>query len=243
MRNINRFSIGAVLTGSFGVLFGNLASFIPLSIIAYSPVWIGLLVFGPQSAQEPFSGTGPIMLLLSMIGSYWLQAALIYGTISSLRGSNSSLGEMLSRSLQALLAVIVVAVLLSVLISIGFLLLIIPGLFLMTMFWVAIPVAVVERNGIGAAFTRSRELTSGHRWPVFGLFLIVVIIMVVVNVVVGLIFGFAGAAAVSSVGMWVTQFFGMCVAAFWSVVVAVSYHDLRVVKEGVGTEQIAQVFD
>ena len=37
----------------------------------------------------------------------------------------------------------------------------------------------------------------------------------------------------------VTALFG----AFYAVVTAVSYHDLRVVKEGVGIEQIAAVFD
>lgn len=202
-----------------------------------------MLIFGAQDPQNAFSGGGIAMIVLGSIGAYWLQASLIYGTISTLRGGTPSLSETLSRSLQALLAVIVIAIILSIVMSIGFMLLIVPGLILMAMFWVAIPVAVVERSGIGAAFSRSRELTSGHRWSIFGLFVVIAVIAVVVQIIVGMIFGFAGAQNVSVLGTWVTQLVSMIVAGIWACVVAVSYHDLRVIKEGVGTEQIAQVFD
>ena len=243
MRDIKTFSVGAVLAGGFGTYFGHLARFIPLSLLAYSPVWIGLLIFGPQDPENAFSGDGLGMIVLSTIATYWLQASLIYGTISTLRGQHPGLSEMLSRSLQALLAVILVAIVLSIVMALGFVLLIIPGLILMTMFWVAIPVAVVERNGVGAAFSRSRELTSGHRWSIFALFIVIVVIAGVVQIVIGLIFGFAGTQTISVLGTWITQLVSMVVAGVWACLVAVSYHDLRVVKEGVGTEQIAQVFE
>jgi hypothetical protein len=243
MRDVKTFSAGAVISGGFSVYFRNLASFVPLSLLAYSPVWIGLLVFGPQNPEDAFSGGGWAMLVLGTIAAYWLQASLIYGTISTLRGGQTSLPEMLSRSLQALLAVIVVAILLTIVMTIGFVLLIVPGLILMTMFWVTIPVAVVERNGVGAAFSRSRELTSGHRWSIFGLFVVIAVLAIVVQVVMGMIFGFAGAQTVSVLGTWLTQLVSMVVSGLWACLVVVSYHDLRVIKEGVGTEQIAQVFD
>jgi hypothetical protein len=243
MRDVKAFSVGGVIACGFGTYFGNLARFIPLSLLAYSPVWIGLLIFGPQDPENAFSSGGIAMVVLGVIAAYWLQASLIYGTITTLRGQRPGLSEMLSRSLQALLAVILVAIVLSIVMTLGFVLLIIPGLILITMFWVAIPVAVVERNGVGAAFSRSRELTSGHRWSIFALFIVIVVIAAVVQVGMGLIFGFAGAQAVSVLGTWITQLVSMVVAGVWACLVAVSYHDLRVVKEGVGTEQIAQVFE
>ena len=58
-------------------------------------------------------------------------------------------------------------------ILVGFILLIVPGLFLLTIWAVVAPVTVLERPGIFAAFGRSRELVRGHGWTVFGALVLV----------------------------------------------------------------------
>ena len=66
-------------------------------------------------------------------------------------------------------------------IGIGFLLLIVPGLILMTIWSVAAPVLVLERAGVFASLGRSRELVRGNGWQVFG----VIVAIFAIEIVLG----------------------------------------------------------
>ena len=68
----------------------------------------------------------------------------------------------------ALDVVVDVAFVTGVMVGIGFVLLVVPGLILACMFFVAVPVAVVERPGVFEALARSGRLTRGHRVPILG---------------------------------------------------------------------------
>ena len=146
---IRHFAIGDVIGRGIGLYFRNLATFIPLSLIAFIPVWLGLLLVD-QGAAMGAAGIGAgvvIMLVLQTIAGYWLQAALVYGTISSMRGHPAGFGETFSKALASLGTVIVLGILISALVGFGILLFIVPGVLFMVMFFVAIPAAVVERGG------------------------------------------------------------------------------------------------
>jgi branched-subunit amino acid transport protein AzlD len=108
------------------------------------------------------------------------------------------------------------------------------------------PVCVVELLGPFRSLGRSRELTKGYCWKILGLLLLSLIpglILGVVMVVTSGVFfifgpsiGPAAAKMLSLIGnaMW---------TAFFAVLIVVAYHDLRVAKEGIGTDQIAAVFE
>ncbi len=74
-------------------------------------------------------------------------------------------------------------------IGFGLVALVVPGLFLMTIWAVIAPVIVIERSGVFDAFTRSRELVRGFGWPV----LWVVLIALLVSVAGALLFGLIAA--------------------------------------------------
>jgi hypothetical protein len=74
------------------------------------------------------------------------------------------------------LRLIVVDVLLGIVVVIGFLLLIVPGLIFITWFALVAPVVKVERSPIRPAFRRSRELVRGHFWLVFAFVIPIVIL-------------------------------------------------------------------
>ena len=238
-----RFSIGDVIARGSQVYFRNLATFVPLSLVAYIPAWIGLAVIGEAAVFDPTApgAGGAIMLLLSMIASYWLQAALVYGTISSMRGHPAGFSEMLSQALAALAGVILLAIVISLLVSLGLLLFIVPGIVVMVMFFVAIPAAVVERGGIRASLARSRELTAGHRWSVFALIVVMFFIMMAIGSIVGLLVG-AGGGQPGLAGLWLNEILGMFVGGIWATITAVAYHDLRIAREGGDTDGIARAF-
>ena len=118
-------------------------------------------------------------------------------------------------------------------------LLVFPGLMLFVMWYVAVPVCVVERAGPITSMGRSRELTKGYRWKVFGMLLLVGLFqMVGAGVIAGMSY-----TAGTAVGLIVNLIWTAIVSAFSAVLAVVAYHDLRVAKEGVDTDQIAAVFE
>jgi Sec-independent protein secretion pathway component TatC len=74
-------------------------------------------------------------------------------------------------------------VLAAIAIAIGFALLIVPGLILITIWAVVAPAIVVERRGAIEAFGRSRELVRGHGWPVFGAIVLAYLTVLIVSFV------------------------------------------------------------
>ena len=122
----------------------------------------------------------------------------------------------------------------------GFLLLIVPGVWLTMVLWVALPAVVIERGGL-RAITRSAELTRGFRWPIFGLALILVIANFVLVSVAGWIVSALFADALLSWGLM--QFVAVVVSGIYGTAVSVTYHDLRVLKEGADTRSVSAVFE
>ena len=79
-----------------------------------------------------------------------------------------------------------VGVLFAIGVGIGFILLIVPGLYLMTIWCVVAPATVIEHPGVFAAFRRSRELVRGYGWAVFGVILGIFFAVVLVSIIAGL---------------------------------------------------------
>jgi hypothetical protein len=147
--------------------------------------------------------------ILQLIGSILqLDAAAIYTgfvvkLVQDVRDGkrDQSVGELISAAMPALGALIVYSVLSSIAITIGFFLLIIPGLILMTIWSVGAPAIVAEGRGPVEAFGRSYELVRGQTWTVFGVLVVVFLILLAAFIIVGIIGaaigGIVGAAVVS----------------------------------------------
>jgi uncharacterized membrane protein len=119
-------------------------------------------------------------------------------------------------------SLLLVAIVAGVLILIGFVLIIVPGLVLLTIWSVAVPVVVLERPpGLGA-LGRSRELVRGNGWQVFGVILILYFLIVVISV--GL--EAAGDSAGTGVGIVVAVVVGILTAPFTALGQAVLYFEL-----------------
>jgi hypothetical protein len=194
----------------------------------------------PRPAMPPGFVAAALLAVLAWLLLYALcQSAITYGAFQGMRGRDIQIGEAFGRAVRRLLPVIGAVIAVGIAVAIGFILLVVPGMIFWTMFYVAVPVCVVERLGPVASLGRSRELTKGYRWRIFGLALLLVLIsgMVlgiqkVLNVTVG------GIPAIVGDGLLQVVFL-----AFQLIVYAVAYHDMRVDKEGIDIEQLASVFD
>lgn len=232
------FRIGDVVQRSWGVLSRNLTTIVLLCGFATLPRLL-LELFGPRAAPGHVIWTNVLALLLSGVLSAIAQAMVIYAAFQDLRGQKVSAVESVSRGFERFLSIFVVSLFVGLAVGVGFLLLVIPGLILWTMFAVALPVCVVEREGGSASLSRSSELTSGHRWPIFGIALVIALVSVIGTALIGAAFGRTNLVALQ-ITLWIWQ---TLVTSFSSVYAAILYHDLRAVHEGIGINEIAAVFD
>ena len=238
----NEFRVGAVLSRGFAILISNIVPFGAICLILSLPNYLYWLAApDPAGAQSASGAFGAIAIAgASLLLAQVAAAALVYGTIQELRGRHAGVGECISRGLSLMFPILGVAIVSSIGIGIGLILLIVPGIILAVMWWVAIPSAVVERPGVFAALGRSAELTKGYRWRILGLLIFVVLFLILIGVVVSLVVGLIGSVAIGLFIQWLVNAFA---TALYAVVAAVGYHDLRVAKEGFDVNQVAAVFD
>jgi hypothetical protein len=233
------FRVGQVLNRSFTLLSRNFLLFFVVTAVAALP---NVLI--TQSTGRDISGASAGWLglgtILTVVLQMLSQAIVLYGAFQDMRGRPIDLGEALRVALGRLLPIIGVAICVSIGVFIGTLLLVIPGLILMTMWYVATPVCVVEQKGPLASMGRSSELTKGHRWKIFGMILLVIIGGIIVSAILIGVLALAGSTVLEILGnlLWNGVW-----GAFYAIFAVVTYHDLRVAKEGVDVHQIAAVFD
>jgi hypothetical protein len=126
-----------------------------------------------------------------------------------------------------------------------------PAVAFYLMWSVAVPVCVVEKLGPLRSLGRSRALTKGRRVKILGLTLLVLLPTAVVGGLIAVALVSLGSGAALGLGAPLAGILGRIISlswnaiwvAFYAVLAVVTYHDLRVAKEGVSTEQIAAVFE
>ncbi len=131
-------------------------------------------------------------------------------------------GQLLRAVTPVLGQLILVGIIAGIGIVIGFILIIIPGLILVTIWSVAAPVVVLEHPGAFAALKRSRELVKGNGWQVFGVILVLYIAVAVVSFIVEAAAESAGSAA----GVVVRVIVGVLTAPLAALAAAVLYFEL-----------------
>lgn len=250
------FSIGSVFSNTFAVIghnfimFAVIAALAEIPVVAFTWFFTGLNPFAPAKFAVPpgasplgYAGIAAAGGLVAFIFSCILQAALIHGTVADLNGRRASFADCLATGLKSAFPLIAIAILAALGLIVGYVLLIVPGIILSLGWSVIVPVRVVEKKAIFDVFGRSWQLTSGYRWPIFGLFLVVglgsLALQFVITPINGLISGTSGLAIYMAAAVIVR----VVLALFGATLVGVIYYELRSVQEGIGPEALAAVFD
>lgn len=140
----------------------------------------------------------PLSFAVSVVAATLYQG-MVVGLVKDVQDGrrDSSVGELIDATWPVVLPLIGAGLIAGVCIGIGMILLIVPGLFLLTIWAVIAPAIVVEHRGVIEAFGRSRELVRGNGWQVFGVLFVIFVIVAVVGVVLGAI----GAGIADGVGV------------------------------------------
>jgi len=214
--------VGGVVRGVFDIYRDQASVLLPAALAVF--VIVGVIA-------AVLVAISPILAVLAVIVQV-IGGAFFQGMVVQLVGDvqdgrrDTSVGDLFASVSPVVAALIGASLLQGLGIGIGFLLLIVPGLFLLTIWALVPPVVVLERPGVLAAFRRSRELVRGNGWQVLG----VIAVFVVIVFVVSLIFGLLG-NALGSGGAFVLNILGSALTApLVALAAAVLYFNLRAVK-------------
>jgi len=126
--------------------------------------------------------------IVAIVCLYLVQAALVEAVADVRDGrADLTLTATLASVVGRLGSILVASILAGIAIGIGLIIFLAPGLYLLTIWSVIIPVIVLEEVGALDSFGRSRELVRGYGWTVFGVILITFLINIAAHIVVALI--------------------------------------------------------
>lgn len=243
-----KLDIGRVFGDAFGMLRRQFAPLV-LVVIVFSilPSTLNLTLNfrGLGEARLPSPGYWLGMLLGTALAcfSYAFQFHL---AVSDLSGEDPSWRRSLRVALSKMLPVLALLVVWALGVGLGWVLVIVPGVILMTMWAVSMPAVVSEPVGPIKALGRSRALTKNNRWRVFGVLILLLIVIFVADMVIMtamLPARLAQGGPTPGVGAIVLTFIigtimGLLVVGLLSAL----YVQLRSLKEGLGGASAA-VFD
>jgi hypothetical protein len=179
-----RISVGDVVSETFSIYGQNLGALLGSAIVVF-------IVVGLISGLLEAAG-GLILILLAAavrIAGHALYIGFVVKLVEDTRDGRRDfgVGDLFSAAGPFILPLIGFGILYAIGVTIGFLLLVVPGLILITFWSVGAPAIVVEGIGPIDAFGRSWHLVRGNAWPVFGALLVVLLIVIGVGVVLGAI--------------------------------------------------------
>jgi len=226
-------AVGPIVSRTIEIL---LARFVPLAgtvAVVYSPYLLYVLARG-TGAGDPTRGFVP--WLLQMLLGPVATAAATHAVVQHLRGRDVAIGAAVGAATARLGTYIGVALVAGLLIAVGLVLLVVPGLIAMCALAVAAPVAVLEGRDVSGALGRSIDLTAGHRMTIFLIFLAFVLIGAIFGYVLGL-FGLGSFGLLLQLAATVVAQTGAAIAG------VLIYQHLRATREGADLDTIGAALD
>lgn len=193
-----RLDIGEVFTTILATYRDQAALLLPAALAVFLPVAIINALIGSAGVALGVFLT-VVSFAFSLIASFWYQGMVVEAARDMQDGKRDFDIVGLFRSVTPVLGALIGAGILAGLgIALGFVLLVVPGLVLLTWWAVVAPVVVMERPAITAALGRSRALVRGNGWPVFGVLALLVILQALLGAVIGALIGGLGGSGIGS---------------------------------------------
>jgi len=268
-------SIGRILDKTFTIYKNNFVRFITIVALIQVPIALINLLFTPlihggvaqpavetrdAGAAESVSDSGSPMgrpvaiasstvvaVFLLIVGNMLCQAALTKSVSESYLNREISVGQAYRFVLPKLLTLIGASLLIGLVVGVGFLLLVVPGVIFSLWFYLTTPCIVVEGQGVLGGMSRSKSLVSGNLGKVFLVGLLVTLITLVISMPLGTVSSIGAmfiwrdspmvGAIVNQFANVISQVLAMPIGASAFILL---YYDLRIRKEGFDLEMLAQ---
>ena len=229
-----------------------------LGLVAALRFGMGITLGTPQAFEGGHIGISLAVMLLTYFFTFVHMGATYEICVLTQAGKPAKLGEVVMHALANAFPIFVIYVLCALIWIFGGFLLFVPACIFGTWFSVVVPAYVTEKPGIFGAFSRSRALTKGHRWGVFGLWALMVVILYIVTIIVELplivpIFKATMQAAATgrravppTMPLAVTAVISVVFSALWVVILSINasvYSCLRAEKERFSSATVEKIFE
>jgi Membrane domain of glycerophosphoryl diester phosphodiesterase len=243
-------SLGQLLDETFNIYRRNFVLFAGISAIPH----LVILVF--QLGQVIISGRGGVgsvaavlgillTLVIAIVVGSFITAATTFGVSDIYLSRPTSISACFSRVGAKALSVIFVSFLLGLLLGLGFMLCIVPGIYFAGKYGLAIPATVLEGARGGDALTRSSTLTKNSVWRVIVVYFLTTIftscivfavnfgVLAVVNAIPG-----AGLLLKQITQLLVSALAGIVFGPISAIALTLVYYDQRVRNEAFDIEHM-----
>ena len=239
-----QFGVGTVMGTGFRVWAKNIVPFTLITALIYVPIF----VWGTITISSDPGGSEILKMLAYAAGitallNVFVTATITYGVVMELQGKRAGIGACIAVGFKRLFPAIGVALLSVIAMAGGFILLIVPGVIVACMLYVAMPVfKVVERPGVMGALKRSSELTKGHKGQIFGILFLLWLIGWAAGKIQGSVLEPHTLADVK-ISLYISLGIQVILGSLGAVISAVAYYYLRNEKEGTSASELAAVFE
>lgn len=168
-------SVGETLRETFSIYRDQAGVLLPVAF------WLFLSVAVFEALLEDSIALLAVALLTLVVT--FLYQGMVVGLVQDVQDGrrDASVMELINSVVPVLMPLIGAGLLTAIGIVFGFVLLVVPGLYLLAIWAVTAPVVVIERRRVFDALGRSRQLVRGNGWPVLGVFLVAIVIGLVVS--------------------------------------------------------------
>lgn len=221
---------GEILSEAWTLYRTHWRHFLPLALVVYVVLSLVSLLL-----SLAFGWVGTVLAsLVALVGVFWLQGALCEAVADVRDGrADLSIGEPVQRVRPRVAPLLGAGLLAGLAIVVGLILLIVPGLLLLTWWSVIVPVIVLERVAAMESFGRSRALVRGYGWNVFAVIVLTVLILIVVAIVLAIVLAVLLAWLPDELRSYVqTLVSDTLTAPFLALAWTLVYFRLRQLKEG-----------
>jgi hypothetical protein len=232
--------------------------------IAALPSLFGLILHLWQldAARRGTGGTAGVVLwglaalVVFLVASTFSQGATVVAVSQIQLDRDANIREAFASIWQQLGELLVLALNIGVRVGVGFLLFIIPGIFVWLKYSIAVPAAILEQNGVSASLQRSSDLTKGRRGRIFVICVLYAILILVASMVWEVPAMFIGGRALGAAarlgqvpvaaqvvvqfGSFVTQ---SIVSPIVTIALTLVYYDERVRREAFDLEHMMRQID
>lgn len=252
-----RFRIGRVFSTTFQAIFerwqsvGAFALIVGVVMAIISsfttiPALAGYDPASPATALAMFSS--PLYYLgagLGIVSYVFVQAGSLYGFVNRGDGQDVSISDCFNAGIRHFLPLLGATILGVMGEMLGYVLLFVPALIIAAMWSVSGAALVAERLGPVECLGRSRALTKGIRWPIFGSLVIFLLVYLVIA------FGVQGFRVNGMLSLYQSSpVLGAAISTTSSTIMgllmnsylAALYRETVLVKEGGRTSQLAEIF-
>ena len=226
---LRKYSFGETLGKGINLYFNNIIPLVLLSMVCS----VASIVVARSGAAIPMLG-----LVVNLFTTALLSGYMIVLVSNKYLGKRELEGSTLSRVMPFIPNIILASLLAGIIVGLGSILLVIPGLIAFCGLAFVPHAVVLEKKGITDSLKRSWELTNGHKVTIFGLHFVVTLISFLFAFPVSYLSESTG----GGLGVLIEPLLNATITPVMAAVLVVQYFNMRVENENFGVEHLADQF-